>query len=254
MHTAHDEQGPSALSDVRLERYFQFVRDAGLNPGNVRFEASFLFDGIDLRGTSVLDVGAGNGVWSFYAASAGADLVVSLEPEAAGASAGVAAEFERGRAALGLEQVHLVPDTLQAYEAHGQMFDVLLLGSSINHLDEDACARLRSDPVARARYQEHFGKLAALAGSGARLIVKDCGRRNLFASLRLNHPIAPSIEWHKHQEPELWIRLLQDAGFRQPRVRWYSFNSLRGLGRVVLGNRAAAYCLTSGFCLTMERS
>jgi hypothetical protein len=61
------------------------------------------------------------------------------------------------------------------------------------------------------------------------------------------------IEWHKHQSPKLWARLLAQAGFANPIIRWNSFYTLRSGGRLLLGNRVAAYCLTSVFCLTMER-
>jgi hypothetical protein len=99
-----------------------------------------------------------------------------------------------------------------------------------------------------------FEKLAALSRPGGALIVSDCSRENLFARLGIKNPIARNIEWHKHQTPELWAGMLVGAGFASPRIRWASFNTFRSAGRLLLGNRAAAYCLTSTFCLTMERS
>src|SRR3954449_9617938 len=71
------------------ERYFDLaeaewpVRRAG----NLRFYVDYLFEGVDLRGARVLDIGAGGGRYSFYAAAAGAARVVALEPEAAGSGA-----------------------------------------------------------------------------------------------------------------------------------------------------------------------
>lgn len=224
----------------------------GARPGNVRFHCDYLFDGIDLRGKTLLDIGAGEGQHSFYAASAGARNVVSLEPEAEGSQTGMQQRFERARSLLGLQQVDLVASRLQDYESGGQTFDVVLLHASINHLDEPACIRLRDDPAARETYHVLFEKLAALTAPEGTLIVTDCSNENLFARLGIKNPVAPTIEWHKHHKPEFWAGMLGEAGFANPQIRWMSFNSLRSAGRVLLGNRVAAYCTASAFCLTMR--
>jgi SAM-dependent methyltransferase len=224
----------------------------GARPGNVRFHCDYLFDGIDLRGKTVLDIGAGDGRHSFYAACAGAKKVVSLEPEAEGSQTGMQEGFERARLHLELQQVDLVANRLQDYEPRGETFDVVLLHASINHLDESACIRLRDDPAARETYHVLFEQLAALTTPGGTLIVSDCSNENLFARLGIKNPVAPTIEWHKHHKPEFWAGMLVEAGFANPRIRWMSFNSLRSAGRLLLGNRLAAYCTASTFCLTMR--
>jgi SAM-dependent methyltransferase len=226
----------------------------GARPGNVRFHCEYLFDGIDLEDKTMLDVGAGDGRYSFYAACLGARRVVSLEPEAAGSRVGMQERFRWAASTLGAQDVELVPQRLQDYEPRGEDFDVVLLHGSINHLDEQACIGLHRDPTAQQTYRALFEKLAALSRPGGVLIVSDCSRENLFARLGIKNPIARNIEWHKHQKPELWGRMLAGAGFAHPRIRWASFNTFRSAGRLLLGNRAAAYCLTSTFCLTMERS
>ena len=81
-----------------------------------------------------------------------------------------------------------------------------------------------------------------------------CSRRNFFALVGIRNPVAPDIEWHKHQAPEVWAELLGGAGFSKPRTRWSSFYQLRRPGRSLLGHRLAAYFLQSHFCLTMEKS
>jgi SAM-dependent methyltransferase len=223
------------------------------NPGNLRFYVNYLFDGIDFRGKAMLDVGGGDGMLSFYAACAGAAKVVCLEPEGAGSATGVNDAFEQTASFLDQAEVQLLPQALQDCEFEDASFDVLVLHQSINHLDEDACIRLRRDSEARRSYEQLFGKLASLARPGAALIAMDCAQRNLFADLHITNPITPMIEWHKHQSPKLWAHLLAQAGFANPVIRWNSFNTLRTCGRLLLGNRFAAYCLTSTFCLTMER-
>jgi hypothetical protein len=243
----------SRIDPNSLDRYFGIAEQTGMTRGNLRFYVNYLFDDIDFRGKTMLDVGGGDGMLSFYAACAGAAKVICLEPEVAGSVTGMNAAFERTASLLDQAKVQLLPQRLQDYESGDDPYDVLLLHASINHLDEGACIRLRRDSEAQSSYEQLFGKLASLARPGATLLVVDCARRNLFADLHVTNPITPTIEWHKHQSPRLWARLLTRAGFVNPIIRWNSFNTLRTCGRLLLGNRIAAYCLTSEFCLTMER-
>lgn len=242
----------SRLDRKSFDRYFE-IAERGTARGNHRFYVNYLFDGIDFRGKMMLDIGGGNGTFSFYAACAGAEKVICLEPEVAGSSTGMRAAFQQTAAFLDQRKVQLVPHCLQDYEAGDGLFDIILLHASINHLNESACISLPRDREAQSSYKQLFGKLASLARPGATLLVVDCAQRNLFADLHMKNPFMPMIEWHKHQSPQLWAELLAQAGFSNATIRWNSFNTLRTPGRLLLGNRAAAYCLASVFCLTMER-
>lgn len=243
-----------ALYEERLKLYSAIMAQLGARPGNTRFHCEYLFEGIELRGKTMLDVGAGDGRYSFYAVCAGAARAVCLEPEAEGSSSGMQERFRRAAAQLGSDQVELVPRRFQDYDPNGETFDVLLLHGSINHLDEEACIRLHCDPAAQDVYRTLFEKLAGLTPAGGKLIVTDASPQNLFPRLGIKNRISRNIEWHKHQTPELWAQLLGETGFKEPRIRWATFNTLRSPGRLLLGNRLAAYCLTSSFCLTMERA
>lgn len=238
------------------EEYFDVMsrERPGVRAGNLRFGLERLFEGVQLGGARVLDIGAGAGHVSLYAAAMGAAEVVGLEPEGAGSGDEVTDSFRRLASLLRAEDVRIEPVTLQDYDQAEARFDVLLLLASINHLDEDACIRLHRDREARARYLALLRKLATLASDGARLVVSDCSRHNLFPRVGVRNPIASTIEWHKHQSPRLWAELLGEAGFRDARIRWDSPNTLRTPGRVLLGNRIGAYMLTSVFTLTMTKA
>ena len=238
-----------------LEGYFSAVIKEGLYPnsGNLQFHLKTLFKNITLENRRVLDIGGGSGLHSFYAACMGAKEVVCLEPETEGSRSGMEAKFSKLSGILGYNQVRFEPVTFQAFEPAGRQFDIILLHNSINHLDETACINLLNSETSKAVYMDIFLKLSALASSGAKLIIGDCSRYNFFALLRIRNPFAPTIEWHKHQAPEVWVDLLSQGGFANPKIRWTSFNTLRSPGRVLLGNRMLSYFLRSAFRFTMEK-
>ena len=243
------------LTQPNLEGYLSAVIKEGLYPnrGNLQFHLKTLFKDIALENRRVLDVGGGSGLHSFYVACMGAKEVVCLEPETEGSRSGMGARFCKLSGILGYDQVRFEPVTFQAFNPVGEQFDIILLHNSINHLDETACINLLNSEASKAIYLDIFSKLSSIASSGAKLIVCDCSRYNFFALLRIKNLFAPTIEWHKHQSPEVWVDLLSQVGFADPSVRWTAFNTLRSPGKTLLGNRLLSYFLRSDFCFTMEK-
>lgn len=214
---------------------------------NISRYLDYLFKDVDFQDRTVLDIGAGRGFFSFAAACRGARTVVSLEPEADGSSANASHTYERYRERLKLDNVILRSCTLSEFENAGSNFDVVILHHSINHLNEDACIKIKSNPEAYAGYVKLFEKIYSLSNPNAHLIVSDCARYNFYPLLGLRNRYVPTIEWHKHQDPSTWINLLQRCGFDKPIVRWDRF------GRYPM-NRFTAFFFTSLFCLTMRKS
>ena len=128
------------------------------------------------------------------------------------------------------------------------MFD-----QSINHLDEDACINLHNKQKDRDTYIEIFEKLASLSSKKSKLVVSDCSRYNLFDSLNLTNPIAPSIEWEKHQSPKVWIKLLKEVGFGNPTVSWRSNKKFGKFGEIFFANKITSYFFNSHFDLIMDK-
>ena len=222
--------------------------------GNLQFHLKTLFEGINFENKRVLDIGGGSGLHSLYAAYRGAKEVVCLEPEAEGSCPGANEKFRKLSRNLELNNVTLEPITIQDFEPEGKRFDIILLQNSINHLDETACINLLKDESSKTTYKKIFSKISSLSNSGAKLIVCDCSRYNLFALLRIKNPFARRIEWQKHQSPEVWANLLSEVGFVNPNIRWTSFNRLRHWGKVIIGNKLISYFLISHFCLTMYKA
>jgi len=236
--------------------YFRVLKEEGINEksGNLRFFLQYFFDSMDFEGKEVLEVGGGAGLLSYYAGCQGASRVDCLEPEFAGSTSEITELFHRIQRKMKIDSVNLVRNGLLDFEPGGRTYDLIFMNNSINHIDEEACIGLHLDDQSRTKYSAIMEKLSGLARKGSTLIASDCSRFNLFARLGLKNVFVPSIEWEKHQPPELWASLLSDVGFSSPRIRWNSFNSLRWPGRWLLGNRLVSYCLTSEFCLTMKKA
>jgi 2-polyprenyl-3-methyl-5-hydroxy-6-metoxy-1,4-benzoquinol methylase len=235
--------------------YFDVVASEwpAVKRGNLACHLDYLFGDVDLAGARVLDIGAGDGLYSLWTAASGARQLVALEPEAEGSEARARDRLERAAGRLGSGNVEVRAEKLQDYESPPESFDVVMLIASINHLAEKACMELHRDSRAREMYRDLLHRIAELTVPGGSLIVTDASRHNLFARLPLTNPVARWIEWEKHQPPSLWAELFEEAGFERPRIRWHSFNTLRRPGRVLLGNRFAAWFLEGSFRLTMKR-
>lgn len=235
-------------------RYLGVAREMGLVATDGAASAlDDLFDGVEFAGRRMLDVGGGTGFFSFYAGCMGASEVVCLEPELDGSTAGVVRTFDRLRSEFPGVPVRLDTRTIQAFSTT-ETFDIILLHSSVNHIDEAACIRLREDEGARDAYRHVFARIRDLASPGARLIVSDCTRYNFFPLIGMKNPLRPTIEWHKHQEPAVWARLLGEVGFRNPRVTWEPIYRFGRPGTLLLRNRVAAFFLKGVFQLQMEKA
>ena len=204
-------------------------------------------------GGRALEIGAGEGLMSLWMLHAGARAVTSLEPESSGSTSGVGARAEAHRRALGIpeERWDYRADTLQSFS--GGPYRVILSYASVNHLDEAACVKLLEDPQARATYVEIFRKIRDMLEPGGSFIVADAARENYWAKLGRPSPWSPEVEWHKHQEPETWSRLLAEAGLEPISQRWFfPYYRARRL-RPLLDNKVAARCLDSTFVIRARR-
>ncbi len=211
------------------------------------WECDFLFKDVDLSGSGFLDIGGGVGLGSFYAACAGATEVVCLEPEAEGSTHGVRQEFAKIAQALSVNNAQLVDSTFQAFEAEPGRFGTVFLNAAVNHLNEPACIDVLRSEEARGVYVGLFRQMAELTRENGVIIISDVSRHNVFPTLGLRNPIMPTIEWHKHQSPRTWARLLVAAGYTNIKIAWHTPRPLGIAGRALLGNSAGAFLTRSRF-------
>lgn len=217
-----------AYTDQKLETAARLVGYA--NARRYWSRGTFLFQGISLQSASVLDVGCGIGTWAIWAAMNGAVRSVGIEPEADGAKQGTLEGFRRNIKLLELQdRVEAYPSTLQQFPSHDRKFDVVVMYNVINHLDEEAVTALHTNQRMAARYVDLLKGLRGRITTGGTVVVADCARSNLWPHLGLRSPVAPWIEWQKHQNPPQWIRVFERAGFRLGSRRWSPYYGIRAV-------------------------
>ena len=235
--------------------FFKKITENNLysNVGNLQFHTENLFNGIIFEHKRVLDIGGGKGIISFYANIMGAKEVICLEPEYHGSSIGMIKDFQRMTSIFNAQGVSLKNQTFQEFNSGNKKFDIIILRNSINHLDEPACINLKKNQEAKAQYQKIFQKIYALLNPNGVIIVADCSGYNFFNLLNIRNPFAPSIEWHKHQSPKIWIQLLKTAGFQKAKVKWLSLSTFGKIGQKIFGNKIIAYFTHSHFIFQIRK-
>jgi SAM-dependent methyltransferase len=237
----------------------QVIRDLGRELGFWRSGAGYehsckqLFRDIDFSGKTMLEIGCGKGIYCLWAKVHGAKRVIGLEPLADGCldSSRCYQDFNSMKNALRLEDIEILPHTVQDYECQPGSIDIMLLYSSINHLDEPQCIELRKRKEARETYLGIFRHLRRMMKSGGKILIVDCSNRNFFGDIGIWNPISPTLEWHKHQSPEFWADLLSQAGFSSPRISWLNGNWSRRHLRWYNVSKTYSYFRDSVFRLEM---
>jgi len=221
-------------------------------PGRLAFYLDYLFQGIDLEGKRVLDIGAGVGQFSLYMALSGAKSVTSLEPELEGGSATMVEKFNHLIQEFNLSNVSVNKAIFQEFDPKGEEFDLILCHNSINHLNEECSTDLHENPASYEVYSGLFKQFKSMSSDHSGLLLTDCARSNFFGDIGLRSPFCPTIGFNVHQNPRLWARLASEAGYKAPQISWSPITHLGKLGQVLFSNKLAAYMTMSHFKLFAE--
>jgi SAM-dependent methyltransferase len=220
---------------------------------SLRFRCTSVFKDVELAGRKVLEIGAGRGDLCFWAAYQGASDVVGLEPEIDGSSCGAIADFESMIRSSGFDNVTLHKETIQEHQPAIEHFDVVVSHNSMEHLDEDAVARLNDDHSARQVYAEIVQKIARTIKPGGYFIICNHSRTNFWPMIGRKNPFSPTLEWDLHPTPQTWKSLLRTNGFRDIKVEWPHRYRARRLGPLVT-NPLFAFFTDSMFRLVARKS
>lgn len=183
----------------------------------------------------------------------GARSALCLEPELEGSADIMTSRFNKISELFPQLSVDRQRLTFQDFEPGDQLFDIVIIHNTINHLDEPATEKILVSQEARDSYHRIFTKLYNLMSPGAKLVTADCARNNLFGQLRLKNPFSPSIDWNKHQQPQTWAKLLSQVGFTNPQIKWTPPSKFGTAGQKLLANPAASFVLNSHFSLKMDK-
>jgi 2-polyprenyl-3-methyl-5-hydroxy-6-metoxy-1,4-benzoquinol methylase len=217
-----------------------------------------LFGRDDFSGRRVLDVGAGNGMYSCALALLGAEEVVALEPTQAGSRSSHIDRFIQALKTLAISNVSLHQLTFEEYSGPVEHFDYILLHNVINHLDEDLVQTLHTSEQNRQQYAVLLSPVQKLLTAGGEVIIRDATRSHMLAPLikykiLRRHPRARTIEWHKHQDPPVWEELLRRIGLEPVHTRpapWTRYDWLR---RLMGNNRLVSSLIAPYFILRARR-
>jgi SAM-dependent methyltransferase len=215
------------------------------------------FGYFDLKNRTVLEIGAGPGYLAALCLARGASRVVALDPESDGATEGVNQQFTclTESVAMG-NNIEYLPISLDKFIATGrkETFDYTLMCNVINHIDEDAVKRLHLPDAdcERKQYIRTLKEIHNLLSDTGTLLVSDVGRYNFWNSIGLRFPTCRTIEWDKHQDPDVWSALLAKAGFESIDVRWLALYRLRHF-KAIVSVKPVAQCLNSHFLISARK-
>ena len=241
----------------------QLLNDVALSYGTnarwLRVRTADYFGTLDFSGKRILDIGAGEGLYSCCVSALGAERLVALEPELKGSSNDAIVTFRNRVNDLNLQNLEFYTITMQEFTSPAESFDIIYMLASVNHLDETHVRTLHNDEKSRAIYRQLLRPLFKWLKPGGTLVISDSSRVHAFTpmiklGLLRRHPFQPNIEWDKHQPPKVWKALLEEIGFAPVNFHWATNWRYWWMPRFLVDNVIAAHIYSSLFVMHAKRS
>lgn len=181
------------------------------------------FKGVNFKNKEVLDIGGGNGIYSYYSMSRGANYALNLEPFESGST------FYSSNLDIDNPlKIETINNTIQNFSST-KKFDIIILHDSINHLNEPLFEHLHQNQNSYSSYVKLINKICSHLKETGIIIITDCSRYNFWGSFGIKNPFAPSIEWNLHQSPYLVLSLFK-GNFIKYKLRWSPFKRFGQFG------------------------
>ena len=230
--------------------YFDSVlKNAGISRarGYEFYFSEYIFKNVDLKGKTIADIGGGNGVASFYALTADTQCECWIvDPIIEGSNETMLAQYDSMAKTIGMSRIHFHKDLIETLEAPLK-FDIILMHNSINHIGEDIIEEAKIDERRYAEFVDRLKPIIDRLDPGGTIIVSDCGTKNFWDRVGLKSPLAPTIEWSLHGEPEFWQKMLESLDCIHVKTNWTTRREFGKLGKLFLANRFMSYFTTRHF-------
>ena len=219
---------------------------------NFKYYLTNSFNSISFKNKNVLDIGGGNGIYSFYAKLSGAKHVVCLEPSLDGSENHNLNYFNQIKNKFDFKNIVFENNTIQNFKTD-KLFDLVILKDSINHLDEESCINLKLSEIYKKKYINILKIIYNLMTNNSTIYISDCSSKNFFSDLGISNPFVGEIEWFKHQEPEEWIKLIKMSNFKFNALNWSSLNSLKFIDPLN-NTKIISYFTSSNFRIIADKN
>lgn len=213
-------------------------QDGHHNPVSYEHYLGWLFGGFDFRGKRVLEIGSGRGLLSTYIAAAGADHVVSLEPEMEGSTSGTAGIHQERLDELAIANCEIRVEDFNEARFSNERFDLILMVAVLNHLYETPLDASKEEAVFK-RYTEIASRLRELLSPSGQVIATDACRYCFWTQMRrfgLPKKLCFSqrtIDWKIHQQPSVWQSIFRNARFASTEISYPLPFRLRRMHRFI---------------------
>ena len=208
---------------------------------------NYIFNGISLENKTILDLGGGNGIASFFALySTSSCSAWIVDPIAEGSNQLMTDQYNILKDKIDPARIHFHRDLIDTLN-EPEYFDIILMHNSINHIGEDIIEEALVNEEKHKEYVERIKEITDRLKKGGTIIVADCARRNFWGDLGLNSPVAPSIEWNLHCQPNVWQKMIEEAGSVHISSNRTARRELGIFGKILLANRPCSYMLDSHF-------
>jgi protein-L-isoaspartate O-methyltransferase len=230
----------------------------GINARWLAVRTEDYFKTLDFTNMCILDVGAGNGMYTCCVAALGAEKITALEPELDGSRHGLTTKFGQVLNELKLSNIELINKSLGDYNSPPQAFDMIYLLAVINHIDEKHVGSVNTNSESKEIYKEHMQPLFDWLVPGGKLVITDASDTSIFTPL-LNtgilkkHPFQPTLDWDIHQHPKVWNGLLLEIGFESVNYRWATNWRYSWMPRFLVDNPITAKIYSSLFVIHAVR-
>lgn len=208
---------------------------------------NYIFNDVSIENKTILDLGGGNGIASFYALHKTKNCSAWIvDPIAEGSNQLMTDQYNTLKDKIDPARIHFHRDFIDTLKKP-EYFDIILMHNSINHIGEDIIEEALVNKEKHEEYVERIRLITDRLKKGGTIIVADCGRRNFWGDLGLNSPVAPSIEWNLHCEPRVWQKMIEEAGSVHISSNRTARRELGIFGKILLANRPCSYMLDSHF-------